>query len=396
MDTVLGEFQGAEFAVYNFSFPGDWNELVKERVNGVESAAADLLHLDFWDGMTSVEGYSAIRFYDSIFYKTPHLGTWDAALAYDVNQIYAAFSRGFENWEYASERVHVSPFSWLNAGPDETSTFDDAQSPEYVSDQLEAFRKWGSGGEFANFVYGGLDPAQYEDYRSAMEAASSPGTVDETDPTVEIADAGPHPVITGTATDNLGIKAVRWQDDQGGSGVAELQWEVLDGDYDAGYRVGDALVGARRRAESGGVGADRDRRGHQGPHVGARRPAAGMKGPGPYQGGEPGRARPDLLRDLATRGRWPASHGPSGPLPRRPRPLGRGGDHRGLLGRARGRGLSDPRVTQGPPPARFASRRRPWLSSAPRGEWTSSTRQGSTAVACSRPRPTVSRSCSSS
>ena len=31
METVLGEFQGAELAVYNFSFPGDWNELVKER-----------------------------------------------------------------------------------------------------------------------------------------------------------------------------------------------------------------------------------------------------------------------------------------------------------------------------------------------------------------------------
>jgi hypothetical protein len=235
METVLGEFPGAELAVYNFSFPGDWNEFVKERTTGVESAAADLLYLDFWDGMTSVEGYTAIRFYDSIFYKTPHVGTWDAALAYDVNQIYAAFSRGFENWDYASERVHVSPFSWLNAGPDEASTFDDAQSPEYVSDQLEAFRKWSSGGEFANFVYGGLDPAQYEDYRSAMEAASSPGTVDETDPVVELVPTGSHPVIAGTATDNLGIKTVRWQDDQGGSGVAELRWDVLGGNPETGY-----------------------------------------------------------------------------------------------------------------------------------------------------------------
>ena len=111
-----------------FSFPGDWNELVKQEFGGVEDAAEDLLHLDFWDGMTSVEGYSAIRFYDSIFYKTPHLGTWDAALTHDTNQIFAAFSRGFENWEYASERVHLSPFSWLDAGPDETGEFDDASA----------------------------------------------------------------------------------------------------------------------------------------------------------------------------------------------------------------------------------------------------------------------------
>ena len=89
METVLGEFPGAEFAVYNFSFPGDWNEVVKEEVNGVEAAADDLLYLDFWNGMTSVEGYSAIQFYDSIFYKTPHVGTWEAALTYDANQIFA-------------------------------------------------------------------------------------------------------------------------------------------------------------------------------------------------------------------------------------------------------------------------------------------------------------------
>ena len=132
--------------------------------------------------MTSVEGYSAIRFYNSIFYKTPHPGTWDAALSYDANQIFAAFSRGFENWEYASERVHLSPFSWLNAGPDEASEFDDARPPEYVSEQLEAFRKWGTGGEFANYVYGGLDPVDYADYVGAMQDASSPGTVDEDRP----------------------------------------------------------------------------------------------------------------------------------------------------------------------------------------------------------------------
>ena len=43
METMLGEFPGAELAVYNFSFPGDWNELVKEEVTGVEDAADDLL-----------------------------------------------------------------------------------------------------------------------------------------------------------------------------------------------------------------------------------------------------------------------------------------------------------------------------------------------------------------
>ena len=235
METVLGEFPGVEIAVYHFLFPGDWNELVKREFGGVEDAAEDLLHLDFWDGMTSVEGYTAIRFYNSIFYKTPHLGTWDAALTHDTNQTFAAFSRGFENWEYASERVHLSPFSWIDAGPDETSDFDDPRPPEYVAEQLEAFRKWGTGGEFANYVYGGLDPAEYADYVHEMQAASRPGTVDETDPTVKVEDAESSRGIMGTATDDLAIRAVRWEDDQGGSGVAEMHWEVLDGNADTGF-----------------------------------------------------------------------------------------------------------------------------------------------------------------
>ena len=227
---MLGEFPGAEFAVYNFSFPGDWNELVKEEINGVEDAADDLLHLDFWDGMTSVEGYSAIRFYDSIFYKTPHLGTWDTALTYDTNQI-SPPSR-------AASRTGSTPPSESicrrSAGSTTARTRPASSTtpgrPEYVSEQLEAFRKWGTGGEFANFVYGGLDPAQYEDYVGAMQDASSPGTVDETDPTVEIAAAGPAP---GNHRNRH-----RQPRDQGGA---------LAGRPGRFRRRGDALGGARRR-----------------------------------------------------------------------------------------------------------------------------------------------------
>ncbi len=42
--------------------------------------------------------------------------------------------------------------------------------------------------------------------------------------------------IEGTAHDNLAIRAVRWRDDRGRSGVAKLDWEVLSGDYDSGYQ----------------------------------------------------------------------------------------------------------------------------------------------------------------
>ena len=52
--------------------------------------------------MTSVDGYGAIRFFDSVFYKAPHRGSWDSALTYNANQVLATFSRRFSNWDYAS------------------------------------------------------------------------------------------------------------------------------------------------------------------------------------------------------------------------------------------------------------------------------------------------------
>ena len=90
------------------------------------------------------------------------------------------------------------------------------------------------GGEFANYAYAPLADFDYSPYVSAMQAGSSPGTVDGVDPTLELTETA-GPTIEGTAHDNLAIRAVRWQDDRGRSGVARMNWEVLEGDYDSGY-----------------------------------------------------------------------------------------------------------------------------------------------------------------
>ena len=178
--------------------------------------------------MTSVEGYGAIRFFDSIFYKTPHRGTWDSALTYNANQIFATFSRGFANWDYASERVYVSPFSWIDAGPNATSAFDDARPPEYVAEQLQAFRKWGMGGEFANYVYGAAGRLRLLALRGRDAGGDrSPARVDDADPTRR-AHRGPparRSRAPRTTTSRSGRCAGATID--GGSGVAEMNWEVL-------------------------------------------------------------------------------------------------------------------------------------------------------------------------
>jgi hypothetical protein len=240
MSAILDGFPGAELAVYWAFFPGDWNEVVQEQNYGTANASSARLDIDFWDGMTRVEGYTAIRFWDNMFYKSPHKGTWDGALTYNQNAVSATLSRRFSNWDYASSRIHISPFSWIDPGPSEASGFDDARPPDYVREQLLAFRKWGMGGEFANFVYGSLNGFDYSPYVRAMQEASTPGNVDGVAPTVrvtsEAAASGDPETIAGIAHDNLAIRAVRWRDDRGGSGVAELSWKVLAGNSHSGYR----------------------------------------------------------------------------------------------------------------------------------------------------------------
>ena len=115
-------------------------------------AFAPRVDIDFWDGMTSVEGYSAIRQWNSVFYKDWRLGNapgstlkWENALRADVSNTAELLSKEFENWDYAAARYHSSPFSWINAGP-LSSSWDDARSPSYVQTQLTAMRKFGMGG----------------------------------------------------------------------------------------------------------------------------------------------------------------------------------------------------------------------------------------------------------
>jgi len=237
MGAIVGAFPGAELVAYAVEFPETWHEAVQQIVNEVPDAFASRLDIDFWDGLSSVEGYGAIRLIDAIFYKSPQVGTWDNALEYNANRLASLLSRRFSNWEYAASRFFVSPYSWIDPGP-QPSSFDDARPPSYVAEQLLAFRKWGMGGELANYVYDDhLETFDYSPYVGALQAASTPGAVDSEDPTVTIAnrDPGQAATVAGSAHDNLAVWAVRWRDDLGGSGVAELNWNPVDGDYKAGF-----------------------------------------------------------------------------------------------------------------------------------------------------------------
>jgi hypothetical protein len=239
MTRLLREQPGIELLAYDVEFPQSWGELVQQKVNGAANVYAPRLDIDFWDGLSSVTGYGALRLADAYFYKVPHLGTWDGAFQYAFNNLYAYLSRRLSNWGYASSRFFVSPFSWTDAGP--SSDWERARPPDYVATQLEAFRKWGMGREFANYAYAPLQSFDYGPYTSAMQTASSPSVVDAEPPTLAIDDPPTRPTransvaVAGTAHDNLAIRDVRWTNYRGGRGMASLTWQVLSGDYGVGY-----------------------------------------------------------------------------------------------------------------------------------------------------------------
>jgi len=243
MSTILGSLPNAEVLAYGTLFPESWEELVQQKVNGIRDKYVSLVYLELWDGISSVTGYRAIRMYNSVFYKETHIpgSTWDTALAYDYNRTYSLLSRRFSNWSYASSRFFISPFAWINSG---ISPWEQARSPAAVTQQLDAFRRWGTGQEFGLYAFRGLNGFDYSSYAAGMQAGSAPGVVDTRPPDLGITSptatstgsTSGKVVVSGTAVDNLAVRAVRWRDQLGGGGVATMTWQVTAGDYRSGWR----------------------------------------------------------------------------------------------------------------------------------------------------------------
>ena len=82
MTAILDGFPGVEIGIYNFMQRDSWLEWVYEKTGSRPYPGAPStdtfgprVDIDFWDGMTSVEGYSAIRQWNSVFAKSWHFGT---------------------------------------------------------------------------------------------------------------------------------------------------------------------------------------------------------------------------------------------------------------------------------------------------------------------------------
>jgi hypothetical protein len=272
MTAIVGVFPNVEIVDYGAFFPETWAAHVQQVVNKIPDAGRGSVAINFWDGLTRVDGYGTILFLDSAFYKSPNLSgeiNWDTALGYNVNHWMAFFSRSLANWNNASSRVCVSPFAWIDGDVKNEGAWTAPRAPKYVADQLQAFRNWAMCGEFGVFMYSGVHGFNYGPYadglRAAAQAPSAPSSTTTSSPagtasgsasgTASASASGtasgslptltvdPDPVtpgdgrkgtLSGTARDNLGIRTVRWQTDDGTSGVAALSWTAT-GDDRKGY-----------------------------------------------------------------------------------------------------------------------------------------------------------------
>ncbi len=146
----------------------------------------------------------------------------------DVSNTAELLSKEFENWDYAAARYHSSPFTWINAGPLESS-YDDARPPSYVQTQLTASAQVRDGRRLRELPLRRRAHAlvvrpvrrHHAGRRHARERRRDRPTLHAA------ATAGK---IHGTAHDNLAVWVVRWRDNLGGRGVAELDFTITEGD----------------------------------------------------------------------------------------------------------------------------------------------------------------------
>ena len=119
MGAILQAFPDVQIADYAARFPDTWDSYVIDQNHGIEDAYQANLDINFWNGMTSVDGYAGIWFYDETFYKDTGMSggntqTWNSALTYEYNSLFSLFSQDFSNWSYAADHVYLSPSAWID------------------------------------------------------------------------------------------------------------------------------------------------------------------------------------------------------------------------------------------------------------------------------------------
>lgn len=236
MQAMLDVFPGIELNLYHTI--SSWEDIKQHKVNGapIDAVPVNSGLVNFLDGLTSVPGYSRIRLIDATFYYGPQVAgaVGATAMKIDANAMLAYCSQNFSNWAYANPRFSITPFMWLGPSVGDGSVYTatsglPVSGAGYTDLSLVAdARKYGMTGKIFWYDSNGPIPpshAAYSNYstpNSHYSAANfepvfqsiTPGVVDTSDPTlgsiVVTRDNATTVHATGTATDNLGVRAIRW------------------------------------------------------------------------------------------------------------------------------------------------------------------------------------------
>jgi len=246
MRALLEGFPNIRILVYDAFFPGTWDAAVESYAEGTSDPYGNLVQIDFWNGLTAADGYAEILFLDATFFREPGIpgASWDAALQYEDNSLFAELSQKLSNWAYASSRIGISPFGWIDQNAEEGS-YGTARPPHYVASQLAAFRRWSMDGTIGIFSFDGLlGGFDYTPYLAGMRAATKPGVTDDHRPRLTVGRpeirTGPRQMLTvvlhGTAVDPFAIRAVYWRDDSPkAGGAARMVWKRGTGGVKTGW-----------------------------------------------------------------------------------------------------------------------------------------------------------------
>ena len=186
MQAILSVFPNVEIIAYNSYLPETGDEIVHTLVNQLSDTFKNYTHIDFIDGLTSVNGYSAFNLSTETFYKECYY-SWlpcDKVLQEHTNKLYSLLSRRLSNWEQASRRFFQPHFIWIDGLAGDTGWLT-PRLIAHVASQLNAYKKWGNGRKLLIYDWGHLS-LDYTPYVASIQQASQPTVADSISPTVFI------------------------------------------------------------------------------------------------------------------------------------------------------------------------------------------------------------------
>lgn len=244
-NTLAAACPGIEIAFYYMRLPESWDEECF-RLLGSPNGSTNRTIWNLVDGLIG-SNIASLHGWDEGTMKQPNgPASFHEAFKWDVNRIYAHVSRNWFYRDLATTKLNVSRFTWIDDDPN-AGSFGSARTAAATQVHWDAVKNWTVGRRFANFCFrppngaisGYPAPFNYtspENYLPVILDTSTVETVDASPPSLSnVATTGNLTTgpfnVSGQARDNFAIKSIRWVNNRGGSGVAQMTWVVESGAY---------------------------------------------------------------------------------------------------------------------------------------------------------------------